>query len=182
MSSRAHGLALDNLIEVEMVLANGTVAKASESSASDLFWAVRGAGPAFGIITGFKFQTFKVPESNVAYQYDLRGLDRAKLVDALVMLQDYANDEQPVEMNMQVTLAKGSVQLSGMYHGDMKGFNETMQPLLEKLGNPPSGFGPEVMGWIDSLKHHAYGPLLPTEPMHNNFVSWPRTRRHPDNS
>ena len=153
------------------MLANGTVVKASKSSSPDLFWGLRGAGSAFGIVTAFKFQTFKVPESNVAFSYDLTGLDRASLVEALVTLQDYADGEQPRDMNMQVTLATGAVQLSGMYHGDRAGFDETMQPLLQKLGNPPTNAQPEVMGWIDSIKHQAYGPLLPTEPMHSNFVS-----------
>lgn len=172
MSSRAHGLSLDQLVEAEIVLANGTSVTASESSNPDLFWGLRGAGSAFGIVTSFKFKTFKAPESNIAFSYDLSGLDRANLVDALVTLQDYADEEQPKEMNMQVTLASGSaVELSGMYHGDQDGFDKTMQPLLEKLGISPTDSQPETMGWIDSIKHQAYGPLLPTEPMHSNFVS-----------
>ncbi|KAH6850678.1 hypothetical protein B0I37DRAFT_372146 [Chaetomium sp. MPI-CAGE-AT-0009] len=48
-----HGLAIDNLISVEMVLADGSIVNASETQKPDLFWAVRGAGAQFGIVTRF---------------------------------------------------------------------------------------------------------------------------------
>jgi FAD/FMN-containing dehydrogenase len=41
---RAFGMCIDNLLEVEMVLANGDIVVASESQHPDLFWAVRGGG------------------------------------------------------------------------------------------------------------------------------------------
>ena len=48
-----HGLAIDNLLSVEMVLADGSVVEVSEGQKPDLFWAVRGAGAQFGIVTRF---------------------------------------------------------------------------------------------------------------------------------
>jgi FAD/FMN-containing dehydrogenase len=48
-----HGLAIDNLVSVEMVLADGSIAEVSETQKPDLFWAVRGAGAQFGIVTRF---------------------------------------------------------------------------------------------------------------------------------
>ncbi|KAM5361120.1 hypothetical protein ACJA88_014584 [Fusarium oxysporum] len=48
-----HGLAIDNLVSVEMVLADGSIAEVSETEKPDLFWAVRGAGAQFGIVTRF---------------------------------------------------------------------------------------------------------------------------------
>ncbi|POR33689.1 FAD-linked oxidoreductase [Tolypocladium paradoxum] len=48
-----HGLAIDNLISVEMVLADGSIVEVSETQKPDLFWAVRGAGAQFGIVTRF---------------------------------------------------------------------------------------------------------------------------------
>jgi FAD/FMN-containing dehydrogenase len=43
-----HGMVVDNILEVELVLADGTVVTASESQNEDLFWAARGAGFKFG--------------------------------------------------------------------------------------------------------------------------------------
>ncbi len=48
-----HGLAIDNLISVEMVLADGSIIEVSATQKPDLFWAVRGAGAQFGIVTRF---------------------------------------------------------------------------------------------------------------------------------
>jgi FAD/FMN-containing dehydrogenase len=48
---RKHGLACDNLRSVELVTASGEVVRASESDHPDLFWAVRGAGANFGVVT-----------------------------------------------------------------------------------------------------------------------------------
>ena len=53
--SRSHGLTIDHLRAVEIVLADGSVVRASEELHQDLFWAVRGAGGNFGIVTSFDF-------------------------------------------------------------------------------------------------------------------------------
>lgn len=52
---RKYGLGIDSLLSVEMVLADGSVVRASEDSHPDLFWAVRGAGGQFGVVTSFEF-------------------------------------------------------------------------------------------------------------------------------
>ena len=58
--ARAHGLTIDHLRSVEMVLADGLVVRASDHENQDLFWAVRGAGSNFGIVTSFEFQVDQV--------------------------------------------------------------------------------------------------------------------------
>jgi FAD/FMN-containing dehydrogenase len=51
-----HGLAADNLLSVELVTADGDIVEVSESSDSDLFWALRGGGGNFGIAASLKYQ------------------------------------------------------------------------------------------------------------------------------
>jgi len=58
--SRKYGLTIDNLLEADMVLADGSFVTVNSSQNSDLFWAIRGGGGNFGIVTSFKFQAHPV--------------------------------------------------------------------------------------------------------------------------
>src|SRR5262245_49617350 len=55
-----YGLALDNLQSVELVTAEGRVLRGSAEENPDLFWAVRGGGGNFGVVTSFEFRIFPV--------------------------------------------------------------------------------------------------------------------------
>ena len=54
--ARQYGLTIDNLLGVEMVLANGSFITANSDENADLFWAVRGGGGNFGVVTSFLFK------------------------------------------------------------------------------------------------------------------------------
>lgn len=54
--SRKYGLTIDNILEVDMVLADGSFVTANKDENADLYWAVRGGGGNFGIITSFLFK------------------------------------------------------------------------------------------------------------------------------
>jgi FAD/FMN-containing dehydrogenase len=58
--TRRFGWAVDNLLEVEIVTADGTVRRASSEEHEDLFWAIRGAGHNFGVVTSFTFRLHEV--------------------------------------------------------------------------------------------------------------------------
>ncbi len=57
---RKYGLSVDNLLRVEVVLADGSIVTADSGQHADLFWAVRGGGGNFGVVTSFEFRAHPV--------------------------------------------------------------------------------------------------------------------------
>ena len=55
-----HGMAVDNLLSAEVVLASGQVVTAGEDADPDLFWALRGGGGNFGVVTSFEYRTHPI--------------------------------------------------------------------------------------------------------------------------
>jgi FAD/FMN-containing dehydrogenase len=68
--TRKHGLTIDNLVSVEIVTADGQIRRASADENTDLYWAVRGGGGNFGVVTEFEFELHPVgPMIQVALQF-----------------------------------------------------------------------------------------------------------------
>jgi hypothetical protein len=73
--TRKHGLSIDNLVSAEVVTADGRIVRASEDENADLFWAIRGGGGNFGVVTEFEFALHPVgPMIQVALLF--WGLDQ----------------------------------------------------------------------------------------------------------
>jgi FAD/FMN-containing dehydrogenase len=58
--TREYGMTIDNLVSVDLVMADGASMRASDRENPDLFWAVRGGGGNFGVVTGFEFKLHPV--------------------------------------------------------------------------------------------------------------------------
>ncbi|TVR75935.1 MAG: FAD-binding oxidoreductase [Sphaerobacteraceae bacterium] len=78
--ARKHGLTIDHLRVVEIVLADGSIIRASNEENPELFWAVRGAGANFGIVTSFEFDAYQV--GNIGFgQFVLDATDTAGFLE-----------------------------------------------------------------------------------------------------
>lgn len=148
------GVAADNLLSAQIVTADGAILTASNEENPDLFWAVRGGGGNFGIVTSFEYQLHKVgPEilgGLIMFPYD-------SAVDVLKYFRDLARS-LPDEIGMQAGLVHApdgsGLPLSGMIVC-CSGSKETGQAHIEKIrqfGSPVmDGLGPITYEGINSM-------------------------------
>jgi FAD/FMN-containing dehydrogenase len=143
--TRKHGLTVDNLISVEIITADAKRVRASADENPDLFWAVRGGGGNFGIVTMFEFQLHPVgPEI-------LAGLIVYPFEDAETVLNAYRRfvDNMHADLNVWVVLrqapplpflpeavhGKDVVILAVFFDGDPVQGMSVIEP-LRSLGQP----------------------------------------------
>ncbi len=100
--TRQYGMTVDNLLAVDLITADGRQLRASEQENADLFWAIRGAGGNFGIVTGFEYQLHPVGPEITA------GLIVFPIAQAKRMLQQYRDymDSAPEALNIWVVMRK----------------------------------------------------------------------------
>lgn len=142
---RSYGLTIDNLISAKVVTANGDLVTASESENSDLFWAIRGGGGNFGIVSLFKFKLYSVgPEVMTAQRfYSIEdGLDVLKFYEKFTR---EAQDElscylfcltvPPMDPFPEDQYGKTAILLIASYSGDIEAGKKAIEP-LEGFGSP----------------------------------------------
>ncbi len=152
--ARKHGLGLDNLIAAEVVTADGRRVRASESENADLFWALRGGGGNFGIVTSFEFRLHPVGPEVLAGQIIHRFGDagnalrfyRDFMADAPDQLQVYAFllrvppvDPYPEEHRGDVALFFVLCYAGPLAEGEaeVKPLRDFGRPVLELVGAQP---------------------------------------------
>ena len=74
------GLILDNIIDMEVVIADGSLINVSASSHPDLYWAMRGAGHNYGIVTSFNFKIYDEPAVNWYFNILIFTADKLEAV------------------------------------------------------------------------------------------------------
>jgi FAD/FMN-containing dehydrogenase len=142
---RKHGLACDSLVEAQVVCADGVVRTASEQSNPDLFWAIRGGGGNFGVVTSFTFRLHELGP-DVAFSatfYPLEDLAQVmrrwrdyvegapnEVTSVCVTMTFPANPELPEAIHDRPVVIVG-----GVYAGDVDAGMEATKALRE-LGTP----------------------------------------------
>jgi hypothetical protein len=135
---RKHGLALDNLLSAEVVTADGRLVVASPAENADLFWALRGGGGNFGIVTSFEFRVH--PAGTVLAGIVLHPLDAA--AQAIRYWRDF-EAHAPEELTQGALLfsfpddpnapppLRGApvVGIGGVFTGDLSAAEAALRPL-----------------------------------------------------
>jgi FAD/FMN-containing dehydrogenase len=143
--SRKYGMTVDNLESAEVVTAAGEVVRASATERPDLFWALRGGGGNFGVVTRFEFRLHPVGPDV------LSGLIVYPISEAKSVLQQYREflAKAPEELAVWTVLrqapplpflpekvhGKGIIALALIYAGDPKQGEPLIEP-LRKFGTP----------------------------------------------
>ena len=148
---RRDGMTVDNLVSAHVVLADGRYVRASADEHPDLFWALRGGGGNFGVVTSFELELHRlgpdVYSLNVAYPVEDAAAVLAAWRDAVAGAPDEINSAWfmwtfPVVPELPEQLrGRRYVGIDGMYAGDpdegerlMRGLRELSTPLIDASG------------------------------------------------
>ncbi|KAJ7794542.1 glucooligosaccharide oxidase [Mycena olivaceomarginata] len=150
-TSRAWGLTLDTVKSATVVLANGTVVQTSSNANPDLFFAIRGASPSFGIVTSIEVQTFPAPPSAIVFQYTWNNLDIKTASNGIASFQTFAATNIPPEFGAELVEGRVNFGLTGAWYGDAKLLNSTLAPYLKTLPKNPSSTTITPGSYINSV-------------------------------
>jgi len=134
--SRRFGLACDNLVAADLITADGQFHRLSEQENPDLFWAIRGGGGNFGVVTSFEYRLHAVGPQVLA---GFLAFPPAQLREVLEFYADFASRaprELHVEFDAATPLESGtSPTINICYSADPKAGEKALEPLL-RFGKP----------------------------------------------
>lgn len=131
---RSYGMACDNVISADVVLADGSVVTASADENADLFWGIRGGGGNFGIVTSFEFRLHEVgPMLGGMLVYPIE-----RATEVLRAFRDF-NQAAPDQMSVfgaMLTSPEGAkiLALVVCYNGPIEQGQALLQPLRDQTG------------------------------------------------
>ncbi len=169
--ARTCGLTIDNLLAVDMVLADGRFVTASADENPDLFWAVRGGGGNFGVVTSFLFRLH--PISTVYAGPMLWNLDQA--AEALRFYRDYILTA-PEEMNgwfAFLTVPPAPPFPEHLHMKKMCGVVWCYTGPIEKADEvfaPIRRFGPPALDFVGPLPHPVLQSMF--DPLYPKGLQW----------
>lgn len=153
--SRKWGLMMDTIVALDVVLANGTYIHANSTSNSEIYWGLRGAADALGIVVSFYFQTLPAPDSVINFSYSFPDMysDTSKGVNAFLHFQDFAQNASVTtpDIGFGVYLDGSGLSISGQYFGSLDDFNTNIAPELLRTLPDPSSSSAKSLDWISSL-------------------------------
>ena len=168
--TRKYGLTIDNLLEADVVLADGNLLKASEEENEDLFWAIRGGGGNFGVVTSFLFRGNPVREVYAGPM--LWELDRAE--EIMRWYRDFSLQAPedlfgffaflivpPAPLFPEHLHNKNMCGVVWCYSGALEEAEDAFRPIREEVG--PAAFeslGPMTLPYLNSLYDDVYPQRL----------------------
>ncbi len=156
-TDRLHGLAIDNLLAATLVTASGDTVRASNDENADLFWAIRGGGGNFGVVTEF---VYRLHAYNPVYYGGTLVFERSReFLEAYADFSMSVPDEANIEPNFIVT-EDGTplVIIEAVFSGDHSRGERLMAPLNSFPGRLDGELGPqsyqEIQTAVDGLLSH----------------------------
>ena len=163
--TRKYGLTIDNLLEADVVLADGSFVTASKNDHADLFWALRGGGGNFGVVTSFLFQAHPVKMVfagpifwDAAYAREIMRAYRDFLPKAPEDLGIFVGLKTVPSMEPfpRDAWGKRACALISSFNGSETDGRKVLAPLLEKLPSPFFNWMgvmpfPAIQGMFDPL-------------------------------
>ncbi|KAM3075586.1 hypothetical protein ACMFMG_007723 [Clarireedia jacksonii] len=169
-ASRHWGLALDTIVGLDVVLANGTQVHTTSTAYPDLFYAMRGAGESFGIATAFYLQTFAAPSNVVTFSASIPATlsSVSTAVSAFSKLQAFTLDPSSIYSNITLGIYTdnyGSFSLSGWCVScSLSTFKSTTFPKILAAFPAAESTSVKSLGWTDALVNVNNGGAL-AEPL-----------------
>jgi FAD/FMN-containing dehydrogenase len=136
--SRQYGFAADNLLRADVVTAEGERLTATADRHADLFWALRGGGGSFGVVTGMEIRLHPLETMFAATAY----FDADYSADTLAFYRDWA-PTQPLGLTTSVVLSGDTLAIRAHAHGEAAA--RALRPLYDVAG-PRLGFEEGVGG------------------------------------